>query len=94
MTHGPDAVHELIADSGWSYPVEVRRLEREHAFANVQVDERGNSIMVAELLEDVDAKRIESREELQRLFGPVFERESETRQVGFLGKVKRAFSGR
>ncbi|WP_435180910.1 hypothetical protein [Halorussus sp. AFM4] len=93
MTYGPDAIHELIADSGWSYPVEVSRLEREHAFANVQVDEQGNSIMVAELLDDVDAKQIESREELRQLFGPLFERESEARQVGFLGKIKRAFLG-
>ena len=93
MTHGPDAIHELIADSGWSYPVEIRRLEREHAFANVELDEQGNSITVAELLEGVDAKQIESRDELQRLFRPVFEREAETRQVGIIGRIKRAFSG-
>ncbi|MFC4552868.1 MULTISPECIES: hypothetical protein [Halorussus] len=94
MTTGPDAIHELIEESGWSYPVRVRKLEREHAFANVPVDAKGNSVMVAELLADVDAREIESRDELERLFGPVFEREAESRRVGLFGKVKRAFYGR
>lgn len=91
MTHGPDAVHELVAESGWSYPVSVRRLEREHALANVQVDEEGNSIMLAELLSEADVDRFESREDLDSKLGPVFEAESERRNVGLLGRIKKTF---
>lgn len=93
MTYGPDAVHELVAESGWSYPVSVRRLEREHALANVQVDEGGNSIMLAELLSQTDVDRFESREDLESKLGPVCESESERRNVGFLGRIKRTFLG-
>lgn len=93
MTHGPDAVHELVEESGWSYPVSVRRLEREHALANVQVDEEGNSIMLAELLSQTDIDRFESREDLDSKLGPVFESESERRAVGVFGRIKRAFLG-
>jgi hypothetical protein len=94
MTHGPDAVHELITESGWSYPVSVRRIEREHALANIQLDEKGNSIMVTELLSTVDADRFESREDLDRKLGPAFEAESERRKVGLIGHLKRTFLGR
>ncbi|WP_435185602.1 hypothetical protein [Halobellus sp. EA9] len=91
MEHGTDAIHELIEDSGWSYPVKVQRLEREHALADVEIDEDGNSITVAELLENVDANQIDSRKDLDRIFDPVLEREVNSRDVGLLGKIKRAF---
>lgn len=94
MTHGPDAVHELVAESGWSYPVSVRRLEREHALANVQLDEEGNSIMLAELLSQADVDRFESREDIGSKLGPVFEAESERRNVGLFGRIKKTFLGR
>ena len=91
MTHGPDAVHELVEESGWSYPVSTRRLEREHALANVDVNEDGNSMMVAELLGKADVDRFESREDLEAKLGPVFEAETERRREGVLGRLKRAF---
>jgi hypothetical protein len=93
MTHGPDAVHELITESGWSYPVSVRRLEREHALSNVQVDEKGNSIMLAELFSRTDVDRFEDRADLESKLGPVFEAESERRRVGIVGRLKRTFLG-
>lgn len=93
MTHGPDAVHELVEESGWTYPVSVRRLEREHALANVQVDEEGNSIMLAELLSQADVDRFESRADLDSKLGPVFESESQRRNVGIFGRIKRTFFG-
>ncbi|SFG85122.1 hypothetical protein SAMN04488063_3095 [Halopelagius inordinatus] len=93
MTYGPDAVHELVEESGWSYPVSVRRLEREHALANVQVDEKGNSIMLAELLSQTDIDRFESRDDLESKLGPVFESESQRRNVGFFGRIKKTFLG-
>ncbi len=93
MAHGPDAIHELVEESGWSYPVSVNRLDREHALKNVQLDERGNSIMVGELLAAADAERFESREDLQHKLGPVVERESRARRKGILGRVKGYFLG-
>jgi len=94
MTYGPDAVHELVAQSGWSYPVSVRRLEREHGLANVALDERGNSIMLMELLESVDADRFEDREELSRALDPIIEAELRSRHTGIVEQLKRTFLGR
>lgn len=94
MTHGPDAVHELITESGWSYPVSVRRVEREHALSNIQLDKKGNSIMVTELLSKADVDRFESRADLERKLGPVFDAESERRRVGLIGHLKKTFFGR
>lgn len=94
MTHGPDAVHELIRESGWSYPVSVRRVEREHALSNIQVDEKGNSMMVAELFSTADIDRFESRDDLEEKLGPVFEAESKRRKVGLIGHLKKTFLGR
>lgn len=93
MTHGPEAVHELIEESGWSYPVSVRRLEREHALANVQLDAKGHSIMLSELLLDADVDRFESREDLERKLEPVFREEIASRTDGLLGRVKRSLLG-
>lgn len=90
MTYGPDAVHELIEESGWSYPVSVRKLEGEHALANVQLDAKGRSIMLSELLLDADADTFENRDDLERKLEPVFEEEIESRQSGFLSRVKRS----
>ena len=93
MTHGPDAVHELIEESGWSYPVSTRRLEAEHALSNLHIDEKGNSIMLSELLVESNADKFDSREDLGRKLGPVFERHREARRVGIVGRIKRAFLG-
>lgn len=93
MGHGPDAVHELIDESGWSYPVSTRRLERSMPMENVAIDEDGNSMMLSELLQEADVDRFEDREDLERKLGPVCRDESEARKVGILGRVKRAFFG-
>jgi hypothetical protein len=94
MTYGPDAIHELVEESGWLYPVSVRRLEREHALANIQVDEKGNSIMLAELLGETDIDQFESYEDLVIKLGPVFETESDRRNVGLIGHLKKTFLGK
>lgn len=94
MTYGTDALHELIEESGWSYPIKMQKLEQEHALADIEIDEAGNSIMLAELLEGIDVNQIESREELERLMDPVIEQEVEDRRSGLIGKIKRAFSGK
>ena len=93
MTHGPDAVHELVAEAGWSYPVTSRRLEERRPMANIIIDENGNSMMLSELLVEADVQRFESREDLQRKLGPVCEAESSARQTGIVGKLKKTFLG-
>lgn len=91
MTHGPEAVHELIEESGWSYPVSVRRLEREHALANVQLDERGNSAMLSEVLSRGDFDRFESRSDLEEKVGSAIEAELASRDTGLFARIKRTF---
>lgn len=95
MTHGPDAIHELIEDSGWSYPVTVNRLEREHALENIKLDRDGQyMIMVSELFVDNEVDRFESREDLERKLEPLIESEIESRRVGLFTRLKRTFLGR
>lgn len=94
MTAKPDRVHELVEESGRGYPVSVRRLREDHGLENIEIDDRGNSTTLAELLAEVDADRFESRADLRETLGPVIERESERRQVGWIGKVKRAVLGK
>jgi len=93
MTVGPDAVHELIVESGWSYPVTSRRLERNMPLKNISLDEDGNSMMLAEFLHEADVERFESREDLERKLQPVCEAESRARQTTILGRLKRTFFG-
>lgn len=94
MSYGPDAVHELIEDSGMSYPVTVRELEREHALANVQLDSRGNTAMLSEVLANGDFKRFESREDLDEKLGEAVRAELASRQTGWVAKLKATFFGR
>ncbi|MEF8841138.1 MAG: hypothetical protein V5A62_05875 [Haloarculaceae archaeon] len=91
MAHGPEAVHELIEESGWSYPVSVRRLESEHALANVQLDERGNTAMLSEVLSRGDFDRFESRSDLEEKVGSAIDRELSDRGTGLLARIKRTF---
>lgn len=93
MAYGPDSVHELIVESGWSYPVTARRLEEDRPMENVRIDERGNSMMLSELLLEADVNRFESREDLERKLGPVCEAESAARHSGIVGRLKQAFLG-
>lgn len=91
MAHGPEAVHELVEESGLSYPVSFRRLERKQALENVQLDEEGNSAMLSELLARVDADRFESRSDLEEKVGSAIEAELAARRTGLLARLKRAF---
>lgn len=88
MTHGADAVHEIIEDSGWSYPVMMSDLEREHALTNLDIDADGKSIMLGELLVDVEVDRFESQEDLEAKLKPVFEAERERRKLSFFERIK------
>lgn len=94
MTYGPDAVAELVEESGLRYPVSVERLERDHALANITVDKKGNSIMFAELLAKGDVDRLQSEEDLHRQFEPIFEQVKQERRKGIIGKLKETFLGR
>lgn len=93
MAYGPDSVHEIIVESGRSYPVTARRLETSQPMENVIIDEDGNSMMLSELLHEADVKRFESRGDLERKLGPVCEAESVARHTGIVGQLKRAFLG-
>lgn len=91
MAHGPEAVHELVEEAGLSYPVTVRSLEQDHALTNVQVDEKGNSAMLSELLARGDFERFESREDLEEKVGSAIESELDERRPGLFGRLKRMF---
>lgn len=93
MAYGPDSVHQVIVESGWSYPVTSRRLEESRPMENVVIDEDGNSMMLSELLHEAEVKRFESREDLAQKLGPVCEAESAARRSGIVGQFKRAFLG-
>jgi len=93
MTVGPDAVHELIVESGWSYPVAARRLERNMPLENVTLDDEGNSMMLSELLHQADVERFESRADLERKLQPVCDAELEARRTTLVGRLKRTFFG-
>ena len=91
MAYGPEAIHELIEESGWSYPVSVTRLEREHALANVQLDEKGNSAMLSELFARGDVDRLESRRDMEEKVGELIEQELADRDTGIFARIKRTF---
>jgi hypothetical protein len=93
MTVGPDAVHELIVESGWSYPVTARRLERKMPLENVTLDDKGNSMMLSELLHQADVERFESRADLEQKLQPVCDAELEARRTTLIGRLKRTFLG-
>lgn len=93
MANGPDSVHEIIVESGWSYPVTARRLETSRPMANIIIDEKGNSMMLPELLHKADVERFDSREDLEQKLGPVCEAESKERHLGILGRLKQTFLG-
>lgn len=93
MSHGSEEIHQLIVDSGWSYPVSVNRIEREHALANIDIDEKGNTMMVAELFSETDVDRFESQEDLERKLDAVFEQIRQDRKPGLFERIKRTFLG-
>lgn len=94
MAVGTQEIHELIEDAGLEYPVSVRRLREEYPLENVEIDQRGNSMILSELLAEVETDRFDSRSDLERAVEPVVRRESERRRVGWLGMLKRAVLGK
>ncbi len=93
MTYGPKQIADFIEESGWSYPVTTTRLERKHALANIRIDERGNSVMLGELLAKGDIDRFEDEDDLYVKMEPLFEAERRERNVGIVGKLKRMVLG-
>ena len=94
MTFGPDAVRYLIEESDLSYPVSVRRLEREYALENVELDAAGNSVMLAEILGEVEDDAFESEQDLVETLEPLFEEQSRKRNDGLVASLKRLFLSR
>jgi hypothetical protein len=93
MTHGPRKVAELIEEKGWTYPVSVSRLEREHALTNVSIDGKGDSMMLGELLAKGNIDRFEDEDDLYEKLEPLFEQERQRRSVGIVGKIKKLVLG-
>lgn len=91
-TYGIDAVTELIEDADVEYPVSVDRLVREHALANVDIDEEGNSIMLGELMNVADVREFADEEDVARTLAPVFDRLREERQVTLLDRLVGIFT--
>lgn len=88
MAHGAGAIVELIEESGWSYPVSVGRLEREHGLANVRLDPAGRHfVTVIELLSHGDLDRFEHEEDLREQVEPLVEAELATRRSGLLSRL-------
>lgn len=94
MTYGPDAIHELIEEPGWSYPVAVRRPEREHGVGNIHIDTDGHSNTLVKLLADGEVDSFADRDDLEHQLTPVFEAEPKVRRTGGIGTRKVAFLGR
>lgn len=93
MPSGTDALHRLIEESSLSYPVSVTRLEREHSLESVPLDDSGNSIMVVELLTEVDADTFRDEDDLRETMEPVVEEKIRERNPGFAGRLVRIFKG-
>ena len=93
MAHGSGAVVELIEDSGWSYPVSVARLEREHGLANIRLDPAGRHfVTLVELLSHGDLDRLESEADVRERVRPLVEAELATRRTGLLSRLKGLFT--
>lgn len=90
--YGVDAVAALIEESGWSYPVSSRRLLNEHALRNIEIDARGNSVMVGEVVDPSDVREFTSEADLDRKLTPVFEQLRAKRQRGLLSRLRRYLS--
>lgn len=93
MSYGPEAIDELIQESGLSYPVTSRQIERQYALTNIDIDNKGQSIMVGELLVQADIDRFESEEDLHDKLEPLFAQEQSKRRTGITGTLKNTFLG-
>lgn len=92
MTHGTDAVVEVIEEGELTYPVSVRRLLGEHALANIELDAKGNSLTLSELLGSTDLREFESEADLRRKVEPVVERRREERHRGLVERLVGLFT--
>lgn len=90
-THGVEAVQDLIEESEVTYPVSTRRLLREHALANVEIDGKGNSMMLGEVLGPTDIREFSSEADLEQKLEPVFERHRAERRRSVFDRLKRIF---
>lgn len=93
MSYGPEAIIDIIDETGWTYPVSARRLEREHAMANINIDEKGNSMMVAGLFAKADVDQFHSEDDVREKLEPVFQAIREDRREGIMGRLRRTFLG-
>jgi len=91
-THGTDAVRRVIEDSDLEYPVPVDRLVREHALVNVDIDAKGNSIMLGELLNQAGVSELIDEDDVDRKLAPVFERLRAERNPGLIRRIVRIFT--
>ncbi|HKJ57716.1 MAG TPA: hypothetical protein VKA37_00675 [Halobacteriales archaeon] len=91
-THGTDAVRRVIEDSDLEYPVPVDRLVREHALVNVDIDAKGNSIMLGELINQAGVNEFTDEDDVDRKLSPVFERLHSERHTSLLGRIIRTFT--
>lgn len=92
MTHGTDAVAELVEEAGLSYPISVRRLLAEHALANIELDARGNSLTLSELLGSSDLREFESEADLHRKVEPLVEQRRRERRSGLVARLVDLFT--
>lgn len=92
MTHGTDAVVELVDETDLSYPLSVRRLLAEQALANVELDAKGNSLTLSELLGSTDLREFESEADLRRKVEPVVERHRAERHRTLLDRLVGLFT--
>lgn len=92
MTHGTDAVVEVVEEAELGYPVSVRRLLAEHALANVELDAKGNSLTLSELLGSTDLREFESEADLRRKVDPLVERRRAERHRGLVERLVGLFT--
>lgn len=87
MTSGTDAVVDLVDETGWSYPISVKRLLAEHALANIELDEKGNSLTLSELVGSTDITTFEDEADLRRKVEPLVERKRAERRTGIIRRL-------
>lgn len=87
--HGADAIAALIEDAEWSYPVSTRRFLGEYALQNIEIDEKGNSVMIGEVVDPNEFREFTSEDDLRRKLTPVFERLRAERQSGIMRRLRR-----
>lgn len=88
---GVEAVAKLVADAGWSYPISTRRLMNEYALYNIELDNRGNTLMLGEIVDPHEMREFTSRADLEEKLRPIVEQHRAERQTGLIGRIRRYF---